>query len=562
MKKWIGIVLSVALLLSLSGCGKDQPMETTADPTSTEITAPTTVPPSSETEAPRETVSLQIGIWDEYLDYDTNALTLWLEEQCDCDLSFLLYHEAEYAEPQTPANTVLPDIVYRTSYKPETVKPYVEDGYVLDLTEYFNDREGASKIFWDRIESELTRDQQDYVIQSMTDLETGRIYGVPNVWIFKRDHRPWINQVWLDELGLEMPTNAQELYDVLVAFQKSIPDGDSGTPLVGSQKAGGTAHVIDWLINLFIYYDPDNPWQDYDRDGQLEPVYTQEAYRDALKYISKLEEERLLYSGSYMFSNADLQSLLSLEKETLRCGIFLGDPAIHMEEGCENLYDYAPLPLWGNAVDESIYASGYTLISGKCENPDRAFELLMTLWSQEGALRVAYGEYGKNWDYADPGALDIWGMDAAVKELEPLGETHNAHWKVYASGMYYFIDGGIPAPRQQVTDDPWKQHAAEMNREANLAFAQAAKNNDFQTCGPYFQFTREEEERTWKLEPAVTKVAEDYKKTIATGWVRIDINNGYEVDAFDDTLWADYVQELYEAGLEEWGAICQAAYER
>ena len=562
MKKWIGIVLSVALLLSLSGCGKDQPMETTADPTSTEITAPTTVPPSSETEAPRETVSLQIGIWDEYLDYDTNALTLWLEEQCDCDLSFLLYHEAEYAEPQTPANTVLPDIVYRTSYKPETVKPYVEDGYVLDLTEYFNDREGASKIFWDRIESELTRDQQDYVIQSMTDLETGRIYGVPNVWIFKRDHRPWINQVWLDELGLEMPTNAQELYDVLVAFRDSTPDGDSWAPLTGSQKAGGTAHVIDWLINLFIYYDPDNPWQDYDRDGQLEPVYTQEAYRDALKYISKLEEERLLYSGSYMFSNADLQSLLSLEKETLRCGIFLGDPAIHMEEGCENLYDYAPLPLWGNAVDESIYASGYTLISGKCENPDRAFELLMTLWSQEGALRVAYGEYGKNWDYADPGALDIWGMDAAVKELEPLGETHNAHWKVYASGMYYFIDGGIPAPRQQVTDDPWKQHAAEMNREANLAFSQAAKNNDFQTCGPYFQFTQEEEERTWKLEPAVTKVAEDYKKTIATGWVRIDINNGYEVDAFDDTLWADYVQELYEAGLEEWGAICQAAYER
>jgi len=562
MKKWIGIVLSVALLLSLSGCGKDQPMETTADPTSTEITAPTTVPPSSETEAPRETVSLQIGIWDEYLDYDTNALTLWLEEQCDCDLSFLLYHEAEYAEPQTPANTVLPDIVYRTSYKPETVKPYVEDGYVLDLTEYFNDREGASKIFWDRIESELTRDQQDYVIQSMTDLETGRIYGVPNVWIFKRDHRPWINQVWLDELGLEMPTNAQELYDVLVAFRDSTPDGDSWAPLTGSQKAGGTAHVIDWLINLFIYYDPDNPWQDYDRDGQLEPVYTQEAYRDALKYISKLEEERLLYSGSYMFSNADLQSLLSLEKETLRCGIFLGDPAIHMEEGCENLYDYVPLPLWGNAVDESIYASGYTLISGKCENPDRAFELLMTLWSQEGALRAAYGEYGKNWDYADSGALDIWGMDAAVKELEPLGETHNAHWKVYASGMYYFIDGGIPASRQQVTDDPWKQHAAEMNREANLAFSQAAKNNDFQTCGPYFQFTQEEEERTWKLEPAVTKVAEDYKKTIATGWVRIDINNGYEVDAFDDTLWADYVQELYEAGLEEWGAICQAAYER
>ena len=39
-------------------------------------------------------------------------------------------------------------------------------------------------------------------------------------------YRAWINQTWLDNLGLEMPTTPEELYTVLKAFKEQDANGN------------------------------------------------------------------------------------------------------------------------------------------------------------------------------------------------------------------------------------------------------------------------------------------------------------------------------------------------
>ena len=49
-------------------------------------------------------------------------------------------------------------------------------------------------------------------------------------------YKIWINQTWLDNLGLDVPTTTEELYTVLKAFKENDPNGNGiqdEYPLVG-----------------------------------------------------------------------------------------------------------------------------------------------------------------------------------------------------------------------------------------------------------------------------------------------------------------------------------------
>ena len=84
---------------------------------------------------------------------------------------------------------------------------------------------------------------------------SGAIYAFPEIqesMIDIMDYQVWINQEWLDTLSLEMPTDPESLYDVLVAFKTGDPNGNGTSdeiPLVGttSTLSGCT---LDWLEYL------------------------------------------------------------------------------------------------------------------------------------------------------------------------------------------------------------------------------------------------------------------------------------------------------------------------
>ena len=568
MKKYLSFILALLLLISTAACG-NAPATQTSEPSASPATEPAAPSEPSAPTEPRERITLSIGMPDnsKILDFEENALTRWVEAKCDVELEFVLYPKnpgdisADAAKKQM--YRPLPDILYGIGVNQSWIPQYGQDGVFRDLTDYYKDKDGASRNFWNRMEDCLTEEQQAYVLSRITDADSGKIYGVPDIKTYKsqdRTYQPWINQVWLDQLGLSMPTSTEELYRTLKTFREEKPGDDSTIPLFGSEKASPGASVVDWIINMFIYYHPDRLWQDYNGDGQLELVYTQDAYRDALKFLNKLYRESLLSNMLYTASSSDMKAITTPDSGVPMCGVFLGDLTNHTTEGNGTLYEYVPMPLWGYAVEEDFYCNLNSFITKDCEDVDRAFEVLMALWSWEGTMRVRYGEYGENWTDADPGAVSAMGYPAEYKVIsDPISEANSAHWGTISCGLFdYLIDGS----NAQTPDDfyEWRAVKGEMEAASRALFDEAQSHNPEKLC-PYLSYTLEQWDQINELRYPILNLAAKYEKDFIQGFV-----SGEEtyppLDVNTDEVWNAYLQELEALGLTQYTQIVQTAYER
>lgn len=64
---------------------------------------------------------------------------------------------------------------------------------------------------------------------------------------------PYVNMYWLEKLGMEMPTNMDEFYEMLVRFKNEDPNGNGKPdeiPMIGGTWNGGDDEM---LINMFTY---------------------------------------------------------------------------------------------------------------------------------------------------------------------------------------------------------------------------------------------------------------------------------------------------------------------
>ena len=511
-------------------------------------------------ERPAEKVHLTVGIpasaW--VLDYDDNALTNWIEETCNVELSFIQYGNSSDMATQITttiaAGQDLPDILYGFSLGDSAISTYGNDGYFVDLSDYYADKT-ASKHFWNRMENELSAKDQKAVLNKITDLEHGGMYSVPTVQSSATVNTPyqaWINQQWLDALGLKKPTNMSELYDVLCAFRDRDPNGNGKKdeiPMMGMQN-GVNGKVVDWLINMFCYYDRTNPYT-VDSNGKLAPVFTTDSYRQAMAFVARLVKDGLLNNMSWSMSSAMAKVLYTPSDGTAICGIFFGNLDAHTTYGSNVLYQYEPLKTWGCAVNSGVTVKAETVITEDCDDPDRAFMVLMKLWSLEGSLRVRYGEYGVNWTDADQGAKSAYGLDATYKLLsDPLNQQNCATWGKVASTFNAYSEG----ESAQVSDDltEWEAWKNQINAQAYKNQLEAEQNANPQVTCPVLYYTEDEK---WEMDSIKSQVLS------AVSRAQSEFCMGSR-DTMNDGHWNEYIAELEELGLEEMMTFVQTAYDR
>lgn len=546
MKKFLAILLALILVLGLCACGGNGEEKTGGKDAEGKITFTIGIPANAK-----------------IMDFEKNALTQWLEEQCNCNIDFVVYAGGSDISTQisttVAARQELPDILYRIALSDDAISTYGKDGYLTDLTPYFDDKEGASKTFWSRLDEHLTPQQQDFIVRTITDGDTQKIYSVPTIetsTIDKRAYQPWINQTWLDKLGLPMPQNADELYNVLVAFNTQDPNGNGDPndeiPLFGTENRTCSASAIDWIINMFLYYNDDYPWQDYNGDGQLEYVYTQDAYREALKFLNKLYKEELLSNLVYTTTSSEMKQIITPASNVAMCGVFCGHLTLHCTMGNEVMYEYVPMPLWGNAVEGDVTCKQTTFISADCEYPEEAFALLMTLFSWEGSMRVRYGEYGVNWTDADPGAKSDMGLDAVYKLIsDPYTQQNTAHWGAIASTFNHYAEGETAQIAEDM--DEWSKKKSAMHAESRRIFDAAAEANNPKEVCPLLVHTTEEQDATLMIRTNIGTLITKKQMAFVTG-IGADINSNAD--------WAAFQKELEDLGLAEYHKYVQTAYDR
>ena len=578
MKKIIALLLALATLLSLAACSvKVNPGETTETTEAPTLEGKLTKFASPDWDGSLPLVAegednvLTIGIRTNanVLDFDTNKLTLWLEEQTGLDLQFAVFpanskDAATQVSLMVAGGEELPDILLGFSgINKATAKEYIRDGYLLDLAPYL-----ATNAFYTRQSMDIyyaetpdvLAETEKFMIDNIIDPVSGAAIGFPGVFNNPADSNLshiWINQQWLDTLGLKQPTNITELKEVLIAFRDGDPNGNGKKdeiPAIGRADDFQSA-LLQWIMNAFIFeYDK---YRYIVEDDVVSAPYHTDEYRQGIIFMKELVDEGLLSPMCWTATKEEIVSLVNpTEGSPYTVGIFAGPGDSWFEDGHQSIWDYSVQgPLadetgkggWApTTVDQVDYAN---YITTDCDKPLIAFRFLDFLSSGEGYLRQRWGEKGVDWDYADeneplPGFL---GGKARIVVHNPLvfAEVNNQTWHMQRS----VCSEGYWQYAQDLSDGSWKSQMC-LQLQAIKANYDAGKHPAQQI---YNVNRTEENDEAWT--EANSNIASYYKQA------RAEFCTGVR-DPKSDADWQTYLNDLDNLRYhEDWIGPAQTSWD-
>jgi len=423
-------ILAVALL---GGCAKS---DEAASPAATVSGAGNEVAPAGQLPITKEKTTIRVMVPDNAIveDFSTNEFTKYLEEQTNIHIEWDVVPGSSAGEKLNlvlSSGEGLPDVIMGFNMSNSQQMIFGTQGVIRPLNDLI-DKYG--------FETKKMFEQMPVVKDSMTAPD-GNIYSLPHTnecFHCTLPRRMWIYEPWLDKLGLKMPTTTDEFYQVLKAFKEQDPNGNGKAdeiPMSGS-PTGFMSSIDSFLMNAFIY----NPGGDrlYLENGRVVVPFDKPEWREGLRYLHKLYEEKLL----------DPQALTQDEDQLRRLGenpdiAILGvTGGMHMGVfsefyGASNRWlEYKTIPpLQGPqglrvAPREAYHlvGTGSYLIMKESKHAEAAFRLADFLYNEETTLRSVIGRPGQEWVPAQDGEIGINGEPAKWKQIADWGQVQNINW--------------------------------------------------------------------------------------------------------------------------------------
>lgn len=186
------------------------------------------------------------------------------------------------------------------------VKKYADAGLFKDLTDLIPEYAPNLAAFY-----EINPDGRSY------NTVNGRQYAVSESEYYFKDlcdcYGWFIRQDWLDQLGLEVPTTLDGLYDTLIAFQEAKLGG--GSPVIAAEAGVLLPMLLGNPFGLRTMYEDA---VDVDENGKIVYGFASDEYKEMLKFINKLYNANLL---DPMFPNMSGDSMREL-MATDNCALF------------------------------------------------------------------------------------------------------------------------------------------------------------------------------------------------------------------------------------------------
>ncbi|HEY9575701.1 MAG TPA: sugar ABC transporter substrate-binding protein [Lachnospiraceae bacterium] len=223
------------------------------------------------------------------------------------------------------------------------------------------------------------------------------------------DSQIWINQKWLDALSLKMPTNTEELKEVLVAFRDKDPNGNGQKdeiPFTFKKSWGWGTSIENFFGNFGVV---ENEAHVFQKDGKVVFSGAEQGYYDALAYLNDLYKDGLVDKEVFTMSD-DQYAARGSVGDTL--GMVAGYVA--GEAGVLNEEDYRVLPVLkhngmaGIVGLNNVTKNGGFAISKSCKNPAalvRWYDYINS--SLESSLNWGRGAKGVAWNIVEKDGQEI-----------------------------------------------------------------------------------------------------------------------------------------------------------
>lgn len=295
-----------------------------------------------------------------------------------------------------------PDALFKADLTQSEITKYGNQGVLIPLNEYIekygpNIRAALDKWdAWDRITA------ADGNIYALPQLDT----PTPGGQTF------WINQQWIDNLGMKEPASLEELYDVLKAFKEKDANGN-GNADDEIPFSCAPAIMPEHLLPYFgITYDASSRFALI--NGELVYAPKTDTYRKYVAYVEKLYEEGLLDKNSF---TQTLDQFISVAQSADVVGAFFGPGAFPFvgRERDAKYHILTPFEEGVSPVNPGI-TTGTFAITDKCTSPEILVAWVDQLYTQDGGVLAWMGVENKSYEMNEDGTWK-WKLGEYGKEI-------------------------------------------------------------------------------------------------------------------------------------------------
>ena len=429
-------------------------------------------------------------------------------------------------------------IVYNWANATGGTASYVEDGVIVDLTDYIYPTDGSESCMPNL--KKIMDENPDIRRDIVTD--DGRIYVIPYLRLDEAlcvFQGPVIRQDWLDKLGLKAPTTPDELYTVLKAFKTQDPNGNGQADEIPMGGTGGFDNVAGVGPLLWAF------GANYDfqvKDGKVVYGPTTKEFKEGLEYIAKLYSEGLIDMDYLQDTRSKLDAKFTGDLAGFKFGFQPTTYYDTMNDGTKKVAGIGYLKAadgenycFNPAYTQPVLQGVALAVTTNNEDPAGTLKWLDELYGGEGLNYANYGKEGDTYTLVDgepvftdkvlkpdngKTSANMIALTAAVRDSAfPMGQT----WQFYKQTL---APWGIEAVENWLADDA---------------------NTD--GIVPPITKTAEENERYSSIMNTVKTYMQEEANKVITG--RASVND-----------WDKVIAQIKTMGIDEATEIQNAAYQR
>jgi putative aldouronate transport system substrate-binding protein len=559
----VSLVASVLLAAVLTGC--EQNGNNTVPPAESQASArpessanyyndPGTFP------IVKEKITLRVGVPTVPVikDYKTNEVTRFLEKKTNIELVFEEYPLDEYVTKVdlmgAAGGADLPDILMlggpAGNFSSTAVSNWGQAGMIVPLNKYFD-----KLAYHLRSAYEEARYMDYSTMLTLSASTDGNIYAVPSygeeVGNQVGGGRMLIYKEWLDKLNMKKPTTLEGMRAYLEAVRDNDMNGNGNSkdeiPLTGF--IGQLYQIKGAFLTPFLGSNGTDPW--INREGKIEFTYNKEEYRQGIRYIKGLVDDKLLDPSFFTQDQAQMTAMIT------------SSPHLVGAYG-RSSYSNLPRELWPTYGVYAVALAGPDgkrhqtywpptpfptfLITKNCKYPEAAFLFADYLASSEVSFINRYGFEGQDWRAMDPAKeVNLYNAkDPVMQTVNKWGSLQNTYW----GGVGAYTNNASFAERTAtMPNDPANADYIINEIVANLVKEAEPLAVRGTTISKLVYNEKENEIMQDIWAPIETYVNESF-----TRFVMSDMNL--------DTEWDAYVQTMNSMGLKEVLNAVQSSYDR
>ena len=502
------------------------------------------------------TIRLAHPYYSYVLDYYNNDLVLYLQEltniHVECDL-LPEVNTMDRVNLMFASGEMLPDAFHAVGFNTSMLITLGEAGLIMPIDDIVleNSHNYAALL------------ALNPEIWPATTMANGRVYtmgsaGLPN----PNQHamRFWINQLFLDALGMDTPRTTEEYYQYLVAVRDRNPNGLG--PSV--QEIPMIADIEVWhgqydgfLMNAFIINNTSNfnNAQSARRrmflteNGEIDVAYNKPEFRQGLDYLRRLYAEGLMAPEAFTLTRPGVIALVENAAGPIVGSLPQGGPHEFAHTGGERRTHYRVLPpLRGpNGVQWAWFDQFSTLGLGAFViTKDTLVPELLIKWNDywftpDMSTRNRYGVLGRDWIIPPEGTVGVTGGPAMYEEILRWGTPTTAYLGRGGGGW-----GAFGSQHRALSPDPFELEYVLYN--AYLLYQPYRFERNVPGLLP---FTVEEARDQTQINTNIIDYVEQTMAQFVTGRL-----------ALNDANWNNYVQTIDRLGLRQLLDITQTAFDR